>query len=113
VTAEIIDAAEGLGESLSDIVWSLRPGSNTLDALVAHILERGARLLPDGIVTLTTDLPAPIPAVPMSLVVCRSLQLVCFEALHNAARHAHARNVQFGLARVDRRRWRFWIDDDG
>ncbi len=113
VAAEIIDAAEGLGESLGDIVWSLRRGSNTLDALVAHILERGARLLPDGIVTLTTDLPSPVPAVPMSLVVCRSLQLVCFEALHNAARHAQAQNVTFGLARVDRRHWRFWVDDDG
>ncbi len=117
VTAEIIEAAEDLGESLGDIVWSLRRGSNTLDALVAHILERGARVLPgsgtEGGVELSTDLPSPIPPVVLSLVVCRSLQLVCFEALYNAARHAHAQYVCFGLSRVDRRRWRFWIDDDG
>ena len=113
VTAEIIEAAEELGESLGDIVWSLRRGSDTLDALVAHILERGARLLPAGTVELTTELPSPVPAIGMSLVVCRSLQLVCFEALHNAARHARATHVSLGLARVDRRRWRIWIDDDG
>lgn len=112
-TAEIIDAAEDLGESLGDIVWSLRRGSNTLDALVAHILERGARLLPEGTAVLTTDLPSPVPAVALSPVVCRSLQLVCFEALHNAARHARAPHVSLGLARVERRRWRLRIDDDG
>jgi signal transduction histidine kinase/ligand-binding sensor domain-containing protein len=113
VTAEIIEAAEDLGESLGDIVWSLRRGSNTLDALVSHILERGARLLPDGSAELSTDLPSPVPAVPLSLVVCRSLQLVCFEALYNAARHARAHHVTLGLARAGRRHWRFWIDDDG
>lgn len=113
VAAEIIDTAEDLGGSLGDIVWSLRPGSSTLDGLLAHIVERGACLLPDERVAFTIDVPAPLPAVALSLPVCRGLQLIAFEALHNAARHAGARRVALGLARADRRSWRMWIEDDG
>ena len=109
----IADTAEELGESLGDIVWSLRAGSSTLDALIAHVSERAARLFAGDRAELRLELPASVPALPVSLPVSRNLQLIAAEALHNAARHARASEVVLGLARVDRRRWRLWIADNG
>lgn len=111
--AKIADTAAVLGASLGDIVWSLRRGSSTLDALAAHIAERAGQVFSGDDVTLAIDLPERVPALPLSLPVCRNLQLVAFEALHNASRHATARTVTFGLRPAGRRAWRMWIEDDG
>jgi signal transduction histidine kinase len=111
MTAKIADTAEDLGESLGDIVWSLREGSATLDTLVAHIRERAARLFPDG-KQLAFELPDTVPPIRLSLPVCGNVQRIALEALHNAARHAAAKRVVLGLA-ADGKRWRLWIEDNG
>jgi signal transduction histidine kinase/ligand-binding sensor domain-containing protein len=113
LASEIIEAAEELGESLGDIVWSLRSDSSTLEALIAHIVDRAGRLLPNGTPALRLELPSPPPTVPLSLQARRAIQLICYEALHNVARHAGAQRVVIGLGRADRRLWRLWIEDDG
>jgi signal transduction histidine kinase len=111
--ADIAETARELGESLGDIVWSLRREAKTLDAMIAHVAERGARLFADSRIELRTELADPIPALPLALAVCRNVQLIAIEALHNAARHTRATSVVLGFARVDHRRWRLWVADDG
>jgi signal transduction histidine kinase len=99
--------------SLSEIVWSLRSPSASLEMLIAHLTERATRLFPDGSgVTFRLDVPDPVPPVTLSLAVRRNVSLIVVEALHNAARHARAAEVVLSL-RPDGRRWIIEVADNG
>jgi signal transduction histidine kinase/ligand-binding sensor domain-containing protein len=108
---QIGGTAAELGSSMSDIVWSLRTGSETLDSLARELVERGRRLFPAGVV-FTAEVPSPVPDVALSLGARRNALLIGLEALHNAARHAAPSRVSLSLAR-DGRRWRLSVADDG
>lgn len=111
---KIAETAGEMGNTLTEIVWTLRPGETTLKALAYHLAERAGRLFPGGETTFATDFPPRWPRVELSLNARRNLLLIASEALHNAARHARARHVRLGLAPAGRgRRWRLWIADDG
>lgn len=114
--AERIAAAAGeLGGALSDIVWSLRDDSATLEALASRLAQRGSRLFPDDDATrFVTRFPAngDWPQANLPLDMRRNLQLIAIEAMYNAARHARAKRVELGFER-EGAGWRMWIHDDG
>jgi signal transduction histidine kinase len=112
IAAEIAEAAGDLGGALSDIVWSLREGADTLSALARRLAERGRRLFPNDTPALALVFPEPWPDVRLAPDVRRNLQLMALEALHNAARHACARHVELGFAK-ESDAWCLWVGDDG
>jgi signal transduction histidine kinase len=113
LVTDITDTAADLSLSLSEIVWSLRSPSESLEMLIAHLTERATRLFPDGCgVTFRLEVPDPVPPVTLSLAVRRNVSLIVVEALHNAARHAHAAEVGLSL-RPDGRRWIIEVADNG
>ena len=106
--------AKELGEAVSAIVWSLRPGSARLDRLVALLSERALRLFPGvgGAGSLEIRVPDPVPRARLSTEVVRAVQAIALEALHNAARHGDAKTVVLGLEPAGRG-WRLTVQDDG
>ncbi|HEX4824205.1 MAG TPA: ATP-binding protein [Candidatus Polarisedimenticolaceae bacterium] len=110
--AQLGDIAGGLSASLTDIVWSLKPGAATLESLAAHLVARGGALFPDDRPRFVSEIPSDLPAVPLSLAVRRNAFLVGLEALHNAAQHARAEEVRLALV-PEGRRWRLTVTDDG
>jgi signal transduction histidine kinase/ligand-binding sensor domain-containing protein len=112
ISGRIATVAEELAEALGDIVWSLRPGSATLESLGAQLVARAAPLFPGPGTDFKTELPEPWPDVRLSLAVRRHVFLVGMEALHNAARHAQAGTVAVAIERAGRR-WRLRVEDDG
>ena len=112
LTREIAETASELGTALTEIVWTLRPGTTTLESLAYHLAERGGRLFPSERPSFSTDFPESWPHVELSLAVRRNLLLIASEALHNARRHAQAERVVLGVAQLGSR-WRLWITDDG
>jgi signal transduction histidine kinase len=111
IAQEVAVTAEELGTALSDIVWSLDPHSATLEELAARVAEHGSRLFADD-VQFDTEFPAEWPSGPLRLPVLRNVLLIALEALHNAARHAGARNVVLGL-RPEDDGWVMTLSDDG
>lgn len=112
ITRQISESATVLGRSLTDLVWSLRPDSPTLDALIAYLLERSSQLFAEDEPQLRVCLPDAIPPEPLSLPVRRNVQLIALEGLNNAKKHAQADDVEIGLA-PDGQGWRLWVYDDG
>jgi signal transduction histidine kinase len=110
---KIAQTAGELGTNLTEIVWALKPGTPTLEALAYHLAERGGRLFPGSGVEFTTQFPVIWPSVELSLAVRRNVLLIASEAMHNAARHAQANKIVLGLEPSVGRRWRLWLDDDG
>lgn len=112
VADTIADTAAELGDALTDIVWSLRPGSGAPAELAAYLTRKGETLFPGANTDFTTRFPERWPRVELSLPVRRNLQLIATEALHNAARHASAARVALGIDATGKRWW-LWVEDDG
>ena len=110
---KISQTAGELGTSLSEIVWALKPGTGSLEALAYRLAERGGRLFPSNDPSFTTQFPIMWPKVELSLAVRRNVLLIASEALHNTARHSQAREVTLGLEPAHGKHWRLWVIDDG
>ncbi len=96
----IASDAHELGAGLSGIVWSLRPGHDTVGALLDYVAHRARALVPHlerDAFTVTRD-PA-IESIQLDLDVLRAVQLVSIEALANVARHAEASRVEVSVHR--------------
>jgi len=110
--ARIAGVSRELSQALGDIVWSLRPGSGTLDAAWHQIVDRARPLFASGEPELIVRAPEAIPPQPLSVVARRSLFLLAMEALHNALKHAGAKRVALEL-RPDGHAWVLAVEDDG
>jgi signal transduction histidine kinase len=110
--ARMATVSRDLSQALGDIVWSLRPGSGTLDAAWNQIVDRARPLFASGTPRLEVIAPETVPALPLAVLSRRSLFLIAIEALHNAARHSGATRVTLALARAGPE-WKLTVTDDG
>ena len=109
---DIASAAEDLGNALSDIVWALDPHAATLGELASRLAEHGERLSARGDVEFATRFADVWPDDPLDVAVRRNVLLVGLEALHNAVRHARAREVVLALV-PDAGSWEMSVRDNG
>jgi signal transduction histidine kinase len=112
ILARISRQSASAASALSDIVWSLRPGADTLDQLVLLLRDRAAELCPNGSVELRLAAPEPCPRVPLALTLRRNVQWIAVEALRNAVRHGSPRHLDLRLEPAGSA-WRLTVEDDG
>lgn len=109
---QIAEAAEELGSSLSDIIWSLDPRAATLHELAARLAEHGRRLFAEDDVEFATRFPDAWPEGDLPVQARRNVLLIGLEAMYNAARHSRARRVTLTL-RPAGLEWKLMVADDG
>jgi len=112
LTRKISETADELGSSLTDIVWSLRSDATTLESLAYRLTKRAENLFSSDPPHFQTSFPNDWPEVNLSLATRRNILLIATESLHNAAKHAQAKNVVLGFEQMGRK-WRLWVADDG
>jgi len=91
--AKIFQAASQTVRSLEEIVWALRPGSDSLQSLVEYIAHFAGELFEGDSARCRLDLPHDLPAWSLPPEIRHNLFLVVKEALTNALKHASAREV--------------------
>lgn len=109
---QIGEISQDLGTALSDIVWSLDARTGTLQDVATRLAEHGARLFSGDSVQFSTRFPEAWPVTPLAFTVRRGILLIGLEALHNAARHARARDVTLAFRQVGDA-WHLVVEDDG
>jgi ligand-binding sensor domain-containing protein/two-component sensor histidine kinase len=98
---QIADTAASLGTSMSDIVWSLRPEAAQLQSLAARLHERAGILFPGAEPKLRFVQPDTWPSEELDLTARRNLYAVAVEAMHNAAKHARASELELFVGHDD------------
>lgn len=106
------EIATELSAAMAEIVWSLRPGSETVEEFARHLVDRARRIFPGGGATLVASMPGTRLGERWSPAARRNAMLVALEALHNAAKHARATRVELRLEPLGRR-WSLVVSDDG
>ncbi|MBP9903442.1 MAG: sensor histidine kinase [Verrucomicrobia bacterium] len=98
--------------ALEEIVWAVRPGSDSLQSLVEYIAHFANELFENDPVRCRLDLPPDLPARPLPPDVRHNIFLIVKEALTNALRHAGAKEVRVS-AKVSGSTLEIVVADDG
>ncbi len=109
----VASIAEELSAGLRGIVWSLRVDSTYTDVLGRYLAERARSLLPGLDAAGALHLAVSEERQALDVDVLRAVQLIGLEALHNAARHAHAAQVWLTLGPAPDGGWALVVEDDG
>lgn len=88
--------------ALEEIVWALRPGSDTLQSLVDYIAHFANELFEGDGAHCRLDLPHDLPARSLPPEMRHNIFLVVKEALTNALKHAQASEVRVQAKAFDR-----------
>lgn len=92
--AKITQASTETVRALEEIVWALRPGSDTLQSLVEYIAHIAQEMFEGNPCRCRLDLPDDLPHVALPPDMRHNIFLIVKEALTNALKHANATEVQ-------------------
>ena len=98
--------------ALEEIVWALRPGSDSLQSLVEYIAHVANEMFEGDTTRCRLDLPQDLPAQSLPPEMRHNIFLVVKEALTNALKHSHAREVRV-RATASARVLEIVVQDDG
>jgi signal transduction histidine kinase len=98
--------------ALEEIVWAVRPGSDTLQSLMDYIAHFANELFDGNSTRCRLDLPGDLPAFSLPPDMRHNIFLIVKEALTNALKHARAGEVQL-QAKVMGRTLEILVMDDG
>lgn len=98
--------------ALEEIVWALRPGSDTVQSLIEYIAHFAKELFEGNRTQCRLDLPDEVPEQLLPPEMRHNIFLIVKEALTNAFKHARAREVLV-QARVDAAGLHVVVADDG
>jgi ligand-binding sensor domain-containing protein/signal transduction histidine kinase len=109
---KISQSAAQTVQALEEIVWALRPGSDSLQSLVEYIAHFANELFEGDRARCRLDLPPDLPARALPPEMRHNIFLVVKEALTNALKHAGAHEVRV-QAKVEADALEILVQDDG
>jgi signal transduction histidine kinase/ligand-binding sensor domain-containing protein len=109
---KISQSADQTVRALEEIVWAVRPGSDSLQSLVEYIAHFANELFDGGGIRCRLDLPPDLPAWTLPPEVRHNIFLVVKEALTNALKHAAAHEVLI-RAEATEKALEITVQDDG
>jgi signal transduction histidine kinase len=109
---KLSQSADQTVRALEEIVWAVRPGSDTLQSLVDYITHFAGELFEGSPTRCRLDVPAELPAQPLPPDVRHNIFLIVKEALTNVLKHAGG-SVVFLQIKTDGQVLKIIIADDG
>jgi signal transduction histidine kinase len=109
---KLAQSADQTVRALEEIVWAVRPGSDSLQSLADYIVHFADELFDGNATHCRLDLPHSLPAIPLPPDMRHNIFLIVKEALTNALKHAGAQEVQL-QAKVSGPRLEILVQDDG
>lgn len=109
---KIAQSANDTVRALEEIVWAVRPGSDTLQSLVEYIAHFSNELFEGNGTRCRLDLPHDLPALTLAPEIRHNMFLVVKEALTNVLKHAKAHEVRV-QAKAAAHTLEILVQDDG
>jgi signal transduction histidine kinase len=109
---KIAQSADDTVRALEEIVWAVRPDSDSLQSLVEYIAHFSNELFEGNGTRCRLDLPHDLPALPLPPEIRHNIFLVVKEALTNVLKHAGAKEVRV-QAKATGTELQIVVQDDG
>ncbi len=110
--SKLAQSADQTVRALEEIVWAVRPGSDTLQSLMDYVAHFANELFDGNSTRCRLDLPHDLPATPLPPDLRHNIFLIVKEALTNALKHAGAGEVQV-QAKISGNTLEILVRDDG
>jgi len=109
---KIAQSADQTVRALEEIVWAVRPGSDSLQSLVEYLAHFANEMFESSPLRCRLDLQQELPSRPLPPDVRHNIFLIAKEALTNALRHSHGQ-VVFVQVTTNGANFKLTIADDG
>ena len=109
---KLSESADQTVRALEEIVWAVRPGSDTLQSLVDYIAHFANELFEEHPTRCRLDFPHDLPALALPPDLRHNIFLIVKESLTNVARHAAAKEVHLQI-KMSGRQLQVTVSDDG
>jgi signal transduction histidine kinase/ligand-binding sensor domain-containing protein len=110
--SKIHETARDLTRTMDEVVWAVNPRQDTLEGLVSYVSLFAQEYLAAANLGCRLELPDRLPPLPLSAEARHNVFLAVKEAIHNAVRHARAREIRIAL-RIGARAFTLEVTDDG
>ncbi|MEL6988577.1 MAG: ATP-binding protein, partial [Bacteroidota bacterium] len=108
---KIVHNAETLVSNMSEIIWAMNSGFDTLESLIAYSRRYASQYLNTHDIMLDFRIEGDIRNIPMTGEQRRNVFLIIKEALHNTVKHAQAEKVKIEFNNT--KELRITIHDNG
>jgi signal transduction histidine kinase len=109
---QISHTARDTTRALDEIVWTVNPLNDTLDGLMNYVCKYAQEYLAIAGLRYRLDVPAQLPAIPISPELRHNVFLATKEAVNNVVKHAQASSVWLRL-RLEPSRFVLEVEDNG
>ncbi len=109
---EIIEAANKVVSSVSEIVWVLNPTNDTLEEFCSHLSQSAIDFLHKAEIRCRINMPPVFPDIKISYEVRRNILMAVKESLNNIVKHADASLASIQLSILGQNLF-IVITDDG
>ena len=110
--SRIAENSARIMENMSDIVWSIHPGNDTLEQVLIKMKEFTAEILESRNISYQFKQGEGIAGVKLDVVTRKNVFLIVKEAINNAAKYSLATEVFVNL-QVDAKRFHLTVSDNG
>ncbi|NIJ52431.1 sensor histidine kinase [Dyadobacter arcticus] len=101
VVQKIKDNAQQVQEGLSDIVWSVKAGSDQIEDVFARMFQFGSTLAESKGFAFSFEVDSQIQNQKLDMQTRKNLYLIFKEAMNNAAKYSNSSTVEVYTARED------------
>jgi len=96
--SKIVNLSEGLVNNMSEIIWAMDAGFDSLSSLISYVRRYAHEYLEDYDIDLSFIVERrPSTGIPLSGNQRRNIFLVIKEAIHNAVKHAKASKLKIRI----------------
>lgn len=107
-----LNAEDGIS-TLSDIVWAMKPQSNSSTSLESKVKNYGYNLLSVNEIECSYQIQTDIETQLSNIEIRKNVLLVIKEAFNNIAKHSKAQKVMIKLTILNKNQLQLTIQDDG
>ncbi len=113
VLQKIKENAQQVQEGLSDIVWSVKASLDEIENVFARMHSFGSELLEPKNILFHFERDETLDHAKLNMVLRKNFYLVFKEAINNATKYAHCKNIWVQITKEYEGRIKMVIKDDG
>lgn len=99
---QISEQSQNMQQSMSDIVWAIKPDEDKIGNMTERMLEYVTHVLETKNVNVSFDVDETLVEVVLQMQQRRDFFMLFKEAINNIAKHADAKNVTIKLSRQNK-----------
>lgn len=98
ILEQISKSAQSTVESISDLIWSVKPHPDFLNDMADRLREYAGKVLETQDIDYKIDIPRILPVLDLDIEVRRNVYLLFKEAINNAVKHSQCNTLNIKMS---------------